>query len=310
VVELADIGTLVPGGNAVLVQTQPSRFLKERDSMLKKELQVSVPVVKCINNCKFCVAKMHSNPYESRWGLNVDDWFGKDYKRRMSFARDIGCNVLVLTGIGEPLQNRGFLTIIMEINDLLHSPFSWVELQTTGVLLNREMLYWLRKINVSVIRLSISDLFDEGRNQEIVGIPKKLRFDKIESLCYAIKEQGFNLQLDLNLTYTFDSYSVKQILAKCKELGADTVLFRELYSDSGKNHTKQGIWVAKNSIDNDTLSAIDTFIFESKRAGINSDIRFDQNCMEPEEEGKLKRLILQVDGRLYKRWEDPKSLIF
>ena len=48
------------------------------------------------------------------------DLYLKDYKRRLEFARDNGCNTVMLTGSSEPQQNKSFLQSFA-IND--RTPF-------------------------------------------------------------------------------------------------------------------------------------------------------------------------------------------
>ena len=63
-----------------------------------QSLSVCVPTVKCTNNCKFCCSAGHNDiQYKNN---NMPDEFFK----RLQFARDNGCNVAILTGECEPLQ--------------------------------------------------------------------------------------------------------------------------------------------------------------------------------------------------------------
>lgn len=102
-----------------------------------------------------------------------------DYYNRLQFARDNGCNVVVLTGTGEPIQNEKFIDFFSEVNSTLDTPFKSVEMQTTGVLLTDEKLAHLRKIGITTISFSISNIFDNNRNLKIIGCNSKLRFDDL-----------------------------------------------------------------------------------------------------------------------------------
>ena len=87
------------------------------------------------------------------------DLYKKDYKKRLLFARDNGCNTVMLTGNGEPLLNRNFLEMFGEWNDNLPNPFRWIEIQTSGTLLDDEYLRFLRNtVGVNTISLSLSAL--------------------------------------------------------------------------------------------------------------------------------------------------------
>ena len=67
---------------------------------------------KCINDCQFCVSKMHTDQYKNQMDDNLPffDLYLKDYLERLEFARHNGCNTVMLTGNSEPQQNRKFLT--------------------------------------------------------------------------------------------------------------------------------------------------------------------------------------------------------
>ena len=86
-----------------------------------QSLSVVVPNKKCINNCAFCVSKMHKEEYKNQFEDNnrFFDLYLKDYKRRLMFARDNGCNTVMLTGDSEPQQNKEFLKLFGMINDSL-----------------------------------------------------------------------------------------------------------------------------------------------------------------------------------------------
>ena len=140
-----------------------------------QSLSISVPTGNiCVNACKFCVSRTHTNPYEDKISSVVtkgershsitDKEFifsnlieYKDYFNRLQFARDNGCNVIVLTGTGEPIQNLRFIRFFSEINSTLTTPFKSIEIQTTGVMLNDENLYELRQLGVTTISFSISN---------------------------------------------------------------------------------------------------------------------------------------------------------
>lgn len=87
----------------------------------------------CPNECCFCVSRMHEDDdYYNQIEKNkrFKDLYRSDYIKRMSFARDNGCNTLIYTGNGEPLLNSSFLESVSEWNKSLESPFRWIELQT------------------------------------------------------------------------------------------------------------------------------------------------------------------------------------
>lgn len=99
-----------------------------------QSLSIVVPTKRCINNCKFCVSRLHDAPYddqiEGNWRFM--DLYVAEYVRRLNYARDNGCNALMLTGNGEPQQNRRFLEKFGFMVRMMNNPFVQIEMQTTG----------------------------------------------------------------------------------------------------------------------------------------------------------------------------------
>ena len=312
-----------------------------------QSLSIVVPTKnKCINACKFCVSRTHTNPYCDKISLIVTKWkrckswilptnIGnpslqedflfrdlieyKDYYNRLQFARDNGCNVIVLTGTGEPIQNINFIDFFAEINSTLTTPFKSIEIQTTGVMLDDEKLAHLRELGVTTISFSISNIFDNNRNIELIGCAEKLRFDVFE-IIKLVKKHDFNLRLSLNLVNDYDKYSVKQVIDKCKELGADQVTFRKLYKSELNNDIDK--WIEENA----SVKFYDKLVkyVEEKGRYIGVlpfgpkiyDIEemsmvIDNDCMtENVDKDTYKYLILRENCKLYSKWETKASLIF
>jgi len=284
---------------------------------------------------------MHDNEYEN----NFDTF---QIKKRIKYAVNNNVNTCILTGTGEALQNTKFLNKLVEIFIEMDHPFPNVELQTSGVLLNKyfignvkpydgeifyEYIPLLKKLGVNTISVSVSDIFDSENNMNIIGTPEKLKFDF--SIFKFIKDQGFNLRLSLNLTNVYNKYSPEKILNKCKEYGANHVTFRKLYE--ANNDSSQSEWVRKNSCNLSTLQNINNYIvgydgidelgkdyhykgfgtplynlpFGPKVYSIKGmSVVVDNNCMNKNNNENLKYIILREDGKLYAAWDDQGSLIF
>jgi len=298
--------------------------------MKVQSLSIVVPTHnKCINKCKFCVSRTHTNPYEDRINFTakefsegnddvVSDIEYKDYFNRLQFARDNGCNVVVLTGTGEPVQNMKFIEFFSEVNDTLTTPFKSIEIQTTGVMLNDEKLAHLRKLGVTTISFSISNIFDNNRNLELIGCVEKLKFDVFE-IIKLVKKHDFNLRLSLNLINDYDKYDVTQVINKCKELGADQVTFRKLYKSELNNDIDK--WIDENASTKFYDELVDYVKNNGKLLGIlpfgataydieEMSICVDSDCMAQESKDTYKYLILRENCRLYTRWETKSSLVF
>lgn len=296
--------------------------------MKAQSLSVVVPNQKCINNCAFCVSKMSADTYKNQMDDNLPffDLYVKDYLKRLEFAQRNGCNTLMLTGDSEPQQNRKFLTYFGLFMQMMRNPFDWIEMQTTGVLLDQNYLRFLRNhVGVNVISLSVSS-FNSEQNADIICFPGELEVI-LPELCSEIKKYDFTLRLSLNLSKAFDEYSPQQLFSKCKELGADQVTLRVLYADS--DETEQGKWVKEHAMSPHRVQQIAEYVMENGKplgrlpygalkvslGGMS--VVLDDDCMGKRDctkskdiEENYKYLILRPDCKLYSAWDDSASLIF
>lgn len=289
--------------------------------MIIQSLSVVVPNKNCINNCAFCVAHMRCDDYKNQMDVNLPfyDLYERDYIKRMEFARDNGCNTVMLTGNSEPQQNRGFLQRFGSLNSNLSKPFRWIEMQTTGVLLDEPYLRFLRNhVGVSTISLSLSALSD-AVNCSYNGTKENLKVG-IEQLCASIKKYDFNLRLSLNLTDYYSFKTPEEIFAACRALGSDQVTFRVLYSSG--NQTAQDKWISEHNCDARVTHSIRDYIlgyghplekmeFGATKYSVNGmSTVLDDDCMSTVPKNELKYLILRPNCKLYSKWDDPASLIF
>lgn len=316
-----------------------------------QSLSIVVPTKNhCVNKCAFCVSRTHTNPYEDRinnivkkfikskndineineinklhvlYPYNITDFIkdyveAKDYFNRLQFARDNGCNVVVLTGTGEPIQNLDFIKFFSEVNSILTTPFKSIEMQTTGVMLNDENLKELRNLGITTISFSISNIFDNERNLEVIGCHEKLKFNVFETI-KLVKKYGFNLRLSLNLINDYDNYNVKQVIDRCVELNADQVTFRKLYKSELNNEIDR--WIENNASEN-FYEDVSMYIHKNgKLLGIlpfgasmynikDISMVIDDDCMSEESKDTYKYLILRENAKLYFRWNLKSSLVF
>ncbi len=287
-----------------------------------QSLSIVVPNKNCINNCAFCVSKMHTEDYPNQKEGNdrFYDLYEKDYIKRLEFARDNGCNTVILTGNSEPQQNREFLKNFGTINNHLSKPFRKIDIQTTGVLIDDEYLRFMRNhVGINTIALSISDLFDDQQNARINGTPEQLTVN-IKHLCGEIKKYDFNLRLSLNMTDVYNQKTAKEIFDYAKELGANQITFRELYA-SGTG-TPQDNWIKEHAVSKTLLQEIKSFIKENGRplrimeygqtlySVEGMSVVVDDDCMSTALKEEMKYLILRPDCKLYSLWDDKGSLVF
>nr|WP_319775991.1 radical SAM protein [uncultured Sphaerochaeta sp.] len=289
-----------------------------------QSLSVVVPNKKCINNCAFCVSKMHTEDYKNQMDGNLPfyDLYLNDYMKRLEYARDNGVNTVMLTGNSEPQQNRRFLMDFGMMMQLMERPFRNIEMQTTGWGLDRNYLRFLRNhVGVNTISLSVSSFFDD-LNAEIIRFPDtgKGQFS-LKNLCFLIKEYDFNLRLSLNLNKALVAPSEdfsEHIINVCKDHAADQVTFRYLYA-SGDN--EQARWINENGMEPWQIQDIKRYIQNYPMLGVlpygsiiydvqGMSVVFDDDCMSKIVKEEQKYLILREDCKLYSKWDTKASLVF
>ena len=111
-----------------------------------QHFSIVVPNKKCANNCPFCVSRMLGHDYENLMDINHPhyDINVKEYLKRMEFVANNGCNTAMFTGTTEPQQNKQFLATFALLHQQLGSPFTSIEMQTTGLLLNGNNLKYIK----------------------------------------------------------------------------------------------------------------------------------------------------------------------
>lgn len=302
-------------------------------------ISIVVPTKGCVNNCPFCVSRMHDSPYENKWN-------DVQMVKRIKYAIMNNVNTCIITGIGEPLQNISFLNKLSMLFNRLDDPFPNIELQTTGIfLLQKEKIFdnfmstlsnpiytnlvLLKKLGVNTISLSVSNIFNDELNNKIICVLEKEKF-YLENLIRILKNDGFNIRLSLNMLKEYDAYTPENIIERCKDLGADQITFRKMYCPK-VNFTPQTEWVKENSAKESTLKKIKEYIQGTSINGhqdgngkllyqlpfgplvysiMGMSVVIDDNCMGQESRLNLKYVILRENGKLYSQWDDEGSLIF
>lgn len=291
-----------------------------------QSLSVVVPNEQCINHCASCPSRMHDNNYpillnerKADFGLYLDD-----YIKRLEFARDNGCNTLMLTGTSEPQQNRTFLTWFGMMMKMMKSPFRNIEMQCTGVLLDASYIEFLRRhVGVTLIALSIFSLSKDA-NMNIIRPPVKTKIDPVY-LAEQIKLSGLSLRVCLNLTNDFDQYSYRpdKLFDILEEVyHADQVTLRVLYA--GEDDCPENEWVRQNAAREETVKNFKKYIkmngmllgklpYGACKYGYRGmSVVIDDDSMGKETNSKdsYKYLILRPDCKLYSAWDNKGSLIF
>lgn len=292
-----------------------------------QSFSIVVPNKECINKCPFCVSRMvNSNSYPNlmdighpHYDINV-----REYLKRMRYVADCGCRTLMLTGTSEPQQNKQFLNTFALLHGLIGKPFTNIEMQTTGILLDdANYLRFLRNfVGVNAIALSISSPMP-GENAEIMGHPLgKGRPVNFFELVKALKQYDFNIRLCFNLNDYFRFQDVKGFFNACRNQWlADQVTFRRLYTSD--KDTEQAKWIREHKPRESDLNNLEKFLrkFNPARTTVygaairyidGMSVVYDTDCMgkKPKDGDTVKYLILRPNCKLYSSWDSPASLVF
>lgn len=291
-----------------------------------QSLSIVVPNLGCINKCPFCISRMvNSNTYPNKMDINDPqyDINVREYLNKLRFVADNGCQTLILTGTSEPQQNRQFLATFALLHQQIGSPFTNIEMQTTGVTLenNRNYLRFLRNfVGVNTVALSVNALCNEMNNR-IIGQGGKT-FLTLENLCEQLKEYGFNIRICCNLTSLFDldRNPLKNVFEFInKNLRADQVTFRKMYSSS--EDTEQGKWLSEHQFPDESMKELENYINKFPVIGktmygspihdiLGMSVICDGDCMGKNPETDVKKyLILRPNCHLYSQWDTKASLI-
>lgn len=295
-------------------------------------ISIVVPTKGCVNKCPFCISSMHDSPYENNWNEN-------QMTKRIRYATMNNVNTCIITGTGEPLQNKSFLNKLSILFRGMNNPFPNIEFQTTGVFLseaskdfdnfayteNDKLIYknikLLQMLGVNTISLSVADIFDDENNNKLMGVPENLEF-LLPKLINILKDHKFNIRLSLNMTTIYSHRSVTDTINKARDLGAEQITFRKLYYSEYDEFTDQSYWVQENSVENDYFGRLNDTIKTFGKPlyrlpfgpmvysiyGMSTVI--DDDCMNKDNQDILKYIILREDGKLYTQWDDKGSLIF
>lgn len=297
---------------------------------MAQSVSVCVPALgKCINDCKTCCSKMHEANYENKFYSSLCDHvrYLKDVKQRLEYCREKGCDVAILTGSTEPQQDLNFLKEFYLLNSSLDKPFRDIEIQTTGALMNEDMLGFLRELGVQTVAVSTFCINNDEINREINRTCDKNL--TLKTLCQNIKKAGMNLRVCLNMTdHILDTSNMEdkavtpdKIFDICTELGANQVTFRKMWaSDDG---SEQSEWIKENCQKADKYieeineaivkngTYLNTLEYGAKRyayQGISTVIDKDPQSTEVNE--NIKYYVIRQNGKVYSDWNSPASLVF
>jgi len=278
-----------------------------------KSLQIHVPAG-CLNKCEFCVSAQHNNRYKT---VSSKERYGDCIK----FAKDNGCNSMVISSSGEPMMNEKYILNVLKMNRNSKDPFQWIELQTSGMFLNDNILKKFYKLGLKTVSLSLSSIWHSGENFLYNGAPPKICYVEIIDTCNMIIRQGLNLRLSLNMTdkQLSDERTPADLFEHARILLANSITFRKLYADP---QTPQGKWIKRYGLKKVYFQMLNHYITGKGEAGEllpSGDRRYFvdgistviyDDCMAKQNNDDFRYLILRPNCRLYTRWDDDGSILF
>lgn len=297
-----------------------------------QSLSVVVPNRQCINHCASCPSRMHDNNYQFLFDPSEAEFdiYLNDYLKRLEFARQKGCDTVMLTGTSEPQQNRYFLTLFGMMMKMMKDPFKNIEMQCTGAMLDDDdpnyegyLKFLRRHVGLTTLALSLFSL-DREENEKIINPPKSLKLYPNDIACRA-RNQGITVRICLNLTKYFDQYAQNPGTLFRGIKGAwyaDQLTLRCLYA--GDDDCPENRWVRKNAAKPETVEALRDYIRANgtvlgrlpygavKYAVEGLSVVLDDDSMGKSADipDNYKYLILRPDCKLYSSWDDPGSLVF
>lgn len=244
----------------------------------------------------------------------------REFKKRLEFLRDKKIDTIVFTGTSsEPMFNKDYINLFRNVNYELPSRFKIIELQTSGVGLNDDILEDMKYTGFTTIAISLAS-FDSETNTDICSIQPKYNF-YIKTLCELIKKYDFNLRLCLNINKLgFSKLDMRNLFECCRDLQADQITFRRLYKT--KRSSEQNTWIENQKMPDSWWNDLHQYIRSKGRElyrlpfgtmkhsihGMSTIV--DLDCMGKKNNDGIKHLILRRNCKLYSQWDDPASLIF
>ena len=309
-----------------------------------QSLSICCPSItgKCINHCKTCTARQHTNPYKDKFDGNHTECleYWNDVIRRMRHAQDMGCTTVMLTGSNEPQQNRRWIEGLYLAMKALDKPFNNIEIQTTGALLDMDYLRFLKDFGVTTIAVSTFNIMSDEINIEVEE--NKDKNLNIQRLCDNIEPLGMNVRICINVTDKvltpnqmeqlkeakdpaeendlIGTY-VENLLKRCHELHANQVTFRKMWANEG---TPEATWIhAHEKYSHMILGAIKDAVATNgtllnklpygaaRYDYLGFSIVIDTDSMAKDTNNDAtKYYIIRENGKMYSSWDSPASIIF
>lgn len=285
--------------------------------MNKWSLQLLIPSI-CLNNCIYCISKLNNT--QKQYTNLLKNWFENTeinnlYLMKMKKSLDEWYNSIIITSDWEPILNVWFLKFLWNLISQNNIVVNNLEIQTSWVWMKDYHIKLLKNIWVTLVSLSLSNIFDNEINGFYNQTRQWLTLD-IDKICADLVSNWFKLRLSLNMTNSYNQISPKQIIERAKLLGCNELTFRRLYPWSKENSGYQNI--IENSMADEKQNEILNYLEDNceKKVKLGElekiyylswiSVMYITDCMG---QNSYRYRILKPNCRLYKSWEEDAKPI-
>lgn len=261
-----------------------------------RSIQLVVPSKRCINNCKFCIAKLTGNRV-------------REYQSRKVFEAIIEArehsDTITLTGNTDPMQNMKIVKYyleeirVMEEHECIE-PFREIGIQVSGVLITNEKIQLLSSLGINRLNISVASWHPE-RDMMLKGVAPNLVFDWRDVVQWATNAK-MRVRFVGILSDDWDEFQeftdILHMHRTLQERGIDQVTFKVMQGGLGKTFIDK--WIREHR-----MKHLDYFmhtlrkVYQEDIGGIVVNYKFDMDCQAPGHS-----IIIREDGECFTSWEE------
>jgi uncharacterized Fe-S cluster-containing radical SAM superfamily enzyme len=234
----------------------------------------------------------------------------------------------MLTGKGEPTLWPGLIDSYLNKLIDLSNPFPLIELQTNGIIFNKEAYKNWYNLGLNTVALSVCH-FEQSRNAEIYGGKHYDLTERINQL----HDIGFTVRLCCILSTNYINPYFKdfrKMIDFARNNKVEQLTFTPVNAPAKNkllviNESEESVWVRNNALSDDTkehaynkLKETGTVLLELSHGGIVFDIDGQNVCLsnclkndsiDLDADKEMRNLIFFSDGKVRFRWDMEGSII-
>ena len=260
----------------------------------------------CNASCPFCVSKMTGNTVFLLRKINH-----RNLNKAILFAEQSGVSTVLITGKGEPTLYPDQIT---EYLTLINNRFPFIELQTNGLTIERDLtlvnrLSCWRDLGLSTVSISIvSNLL--GINGDIAGLA-----EDVPEIIRRVHSCGLSVRINCTLIkdILWTPEDVKRLCEWCKKNEVEQLTIRPVAEPEVTEDKNVSEWVEEHTLNFEEMQAIeDEFLSKGKllmelpHGALVVDYQGQNlcinNCLTLPVKDEIRQLIFFPDGHLYYDW--------